>query len=237
MLRDGDVRTPTAAVVTETAAVPRSLDELRSMVEAAGIRVTYAEAVLGTGDAAARGVDAIADDVVRSGRRHGPPSVVFSVAGFTAVGALQDALRQRGYAGLTTNLVQYSPALAAPAAGSYVLTQFATPESAATNAAIREILAELSTLTTDRVTPSMLAGWLAADFWVRAVRRAGSGATPAHVAREAARMRFRVPQTVGPTAYPEAFVRPTSCGQLVTSDGTAFTVAMPYRCSGEVHVH
>jgi hypothetical protein len=49
-------------------------------------------------------------------------------------------------------------------------------------------------------------------------------------------MRFRVPRTVGPTSYPDAFVHPTSCGQLVTSDGNAFSVAVPYRCSGYVKV-
>jgi hypothetical protein len=49
-------------------------------------------------------------------------------------------------------------------------------------------------------------------------------------------MRFRVADTVGPTKYPAAFVRPTSCGQLVTSDGTAYTVAVPFRCAGYAHV-
>ena len=66
-------------------------------------------ATLGTGESAAAGVDAIADAVMAAGDR--PPSVVFSVAGFAAVGALQDALRARSYPGVMTNLVQYSPVL------------------------------------------------------------------------------------------------------------------------------
>jgi hypothetical protein len=162
--------------------------------------------------------------------------VVFSVAGFTAVGALQDALRARSYPGVMTNLVQYSPALVVAARDTYVLTQFATPESAPGNAAMRKIVAELATVTTDPVTPSMLAGWLAADLYVRAVRTAGPGASPARVARVAARMRFRVPATVGPTRFPDAFVRPTSCGQLVTSDASTYSIAAPYRCADYVAV-
>jgi len=232
--RQHGFRHPTAAIVTEAAAVPRSLVELRAMARAAGLRVTYAKAALGTGESAAAGVDAIADAVMAAGTR--PPSVVFSVAGFTAVGALQDALRARSYPGVMTNLVQYSPVLVIAARDTYVLTQFATPESAPQNAAMREILAELATVTTDPITPSMLAGWLAADLYVRALRRAGPGASPSRVARVAARLRFRVPDTVGSTRFPEAFVRPTSCGQLVTSDATVYTIAAPYRCADYVSV-
>jgi Periplasmic binding protein len=234
VLRTRGVRQPTAAIVIEAVAVPRSLDELRAVVEGAGIRVNYAEAVLGTGERAAADVDRIADTLLGSGRR--PPDAVFVVAGFAAVGALQDALRVRGFTGVATNLVQYSPALVASARGAYILTEFATPEAAAGDASMREILEQIAALTPDAVTPSMIAGWLSADFWVRAVRAAGRNPTPAQIARAASRLRFRVAGTVGPTDYPAAFVRPTSCGQLVTSDGSAFTIAAPYRCSGYVRV-
>jgi ABC-type branched-subunit amino acid transport system substrate-binding protein len=234
VVRARGVSRPTAAIVTEAAGVPRALDELRAVARAAGFRVTSAEAALGSGESAAAGVDAIGDAIVAAGGD--PPDAVFAVAGYTAVGALQDALRARSYAGVMTNLVQYSPALAAPAAGAYVLTEFATPESAPDNPRMQEILAQLAPLTTEAVTPSMLAGWFAADLWVRAVEEAGADASPARVAREAARLRYRVPRTVGPTRFPAAFVEPTSCGQLVTSDGAAFSVAAPYRCSGYVRV-
>jgi hypothetical protein len=214
--------------------VPRSLDELRAVARAAGMRVTYAEAALDPGDAAATMAGDVAGEVLAAARRS--PDAVFVVAGFIAVGALQDALRQRGFDGVTTNLVQYAPALVAPASGSYVFTEFATPEAAAGDPAMREILDQIATLTPDAVTPSMIAGWLSADFWLRAVDAASDNPTPARVARAAAGLRYRVAGTVGPTVYPSAFVRPTSCGQLVTSDGTAFTVAAPYRCSEYVRV-
>jgi len=227
------VRRPTAAIVTEAAAVPRSLDELRAVARGAGMRVRYARAALSTGEGATAGIDEIADAIMRGAR---PPSAVFAAAGFTAVGALQDALRARGYEGVMTNLVQYAPALVVQANGAFVLTEFATPESAPVNASMSEILAEIAQLTTDDVTPSMIAGWLAADLWVRSVKAAGPGASPAAVARAASTIRFRVRGTVGPTRYPVAAVRPTSCGQLVTSDGARFAVATRYRCSRYVDV-
>ena len=180
VLRARKVPHPTAAIVVETAAVPRSLDELRSVVEAAGIQVVYAKAALGTGPDAASGVDATATEILTAARR--PPSAVFVVGGFGAVGALQGALRLHGYDGVMTNLVQYSPILVGPAQGAYVLTQFATPESAPANPAMREIVRQISALTSDPVTPSMLAGWLAADLWVRAAAAAGPQPTPSRVA-------------------------------------------------------
>jgi ABC-type branched-subunit amino acid transport system substrate-binding protein len=227
------VHEPSVALVTEAAAIPRTIRELRAVAQASGLRVVEARAELGTGEGATAGVTELAAELLAGPR---PPDAVFTVASFAAVGAFQDALRAQGYAGVMTNLVQYGPALAAPATGAYVLTQFATSESAPDNPAMQRILAELAALTPDVVSPAMLAGWLAADGYVRARRAAGVDASPAEVARTASTMRFRVARTVGPTRYPAAFVRPTSCGQLVTSDGTTYTVAARFRCAAYTRV-
>ena len=233
VLRARGVTDPTVAFVTERGALPRTLRELRAVAKSAGLRVVGARADLGTSEGAAEGVTESAAAVLGG---DAPPDAVFTVAGFAAVGAFQDALRAQGYAGVMTNLVQYGPSLAGPANGAFVLTQFATPESALYNPAMQQIVQEIAAVTTDAVTPAMLAGWLSADEFVRVRRAAGADATPAAVARAASTMRFRVRQTVGPTDFPEAFVRPTSCGQLVTSDGTAFSVAAPFRCAGYASV-
>src|SRR5690606_18119631 len=116
------------------AAVPRTLDELRAIARAAGLRVVDARAELGSGADAAAGADAVAAAVLA---REQPPDAVFTVASFAVVGAFQDALRARGYGGVMTNLVQYGPALAPAATGAYVLTQFATPEAVATDPAMQ----------------------------------------------------------------------------------------------------
>jgi ABC-type branched-subunit amino acid transport system substrate-binding protein len=234
LIRAHGVRHPTVAIVTERSALPRSLDELRAMVHASGGRVTWARAALGSGPSAADGVDAIADSIMRAGTQ--PPDAVFSVAGYTAVGALQDALRARSYPGIMTNLVQYSPALANPARDAYVFTEFATPESAPGNTTMQGIVTELAAVTDAPVSSAMLAGWFAADLYLRALTKAGPKATPASVATVAAHLSYSLPATIGPTRFPAALVAPSSCGQLVTSDATAFHVAAPYRCGGYARV-
>ncbi len=234
VLESRGVAHPTVAFVTEAAAIPRTLRELRALAEASGLRIVDARAGLGNGESATAGVEELAADVLAGTQ---PPDAIFTVASFAAVGAFQEALGAQGYAGVMTNLVQYGPALAAPATGAYVLTQFATPESAPDNPAMQRIVGEIAAVTPDAVTPAMLAGWLAADEFVQAKEAAQADASPAELARVASTMRYRVRRTVGPTVYPAAFVRPTSCGQLVTSDGTAFTVAAPFRCAGYARVH
>jgi len=233
VLQARGVTDPTVAFVTEHGALPRTLRELRAVAKAADLRVVDARADLGTCYGAAAGVTESAAAVAGD---DAPPDAVFTVASFAAVGAFQGALRAQGYAGVMTNLVQYGPSLAGPANGAFVLTQFATPESALFSPEMQRIVQEIGAVTTDAITPAMLAGWLSADEFVRARRAAGVDATPAAVGRTASTMRFRVPKTVGPTDFPEAFVRPTSCGQLVTSDGTSFSVGVPFRCAGYARV-
>jgi hypothetical protein len=164
------------------------------------------------------------------------PDAVFTVSGYANVAALQGALRAQGYGGVTTNLVQYAPSLATSAANAVVLTQFATPESAPENPAMRRIVGEISAVTADPITPGMLAGWFAADLFVRAARLAGPRATSVDLQRVARRMTYRVPETIGPTRFPAAFTEAVSCGQLVRGDGSAYSVAVPFGCSPLVAV-
>ena len=47
---------------------------------------------------------------------------------------------------------------------------------------------------------------------------------------------YTVTNTVGPTTFPAAHSRPTPCGALVASNGTAFAVKVPYTCGRVVAV-
>jgi ABC-type branched-subunit amino acid transport system substrate-binding protein len=230
LVHDQHARRPTAAIVADDGGADRAVREVSAVARAAGMRVVYARAALAVAGPTGVDLDAIARSVLRAD--HGaPPAVVFTVSGFANVAALQSALRARGFTGVTTNLVQYAPQLAAPAAGADVLTQFATPESAGDNPAMRRIVAEIGAVTSDPVTPAMLAGWFAADFFVDVARRAGPDATAADLQRVARHSTYRVPATIGPTRFPASFTSAVSCGQLVRGDGTAYTVAVPFRCS------
>jgi len=218
------------AIVTDDGGADRAVAEVGAVARAAGLRVVYARAALSRAGPMGRDLGAIARAVMVAD--HGrPPAAVFTVSGFANVAALQSTLRAQGYTGVTTNLVQYAPLLAGPAAGAEVLTQFATPESAAQNPAMRRIVAEIAAVTSDPITPAMLAGWFAADFFVRAATRARAGATATDIQRAARRSTYRVAKTIGPTRFPDAFTSATSCGQLVSGSGTGYTVAIPFACS------
>jgi ABC-type branched-subunit amino acid transport system substrate-binding protein len=223
----------TAAVVADDGGADRAVAEVSAVARAAGLRLVYARARLSAGGPAGTDVGAIARAVLRADRGK-PPAVVFTVSSFANVAALQATLRAQGYTGITTNLVQYAPFLAGPAAGADVLTQFATPESAPQNPAMQRIVEEIAAVTSGPITPAMLAGWFAADFFVKAATRAGAGATAADIRRVARRSTYQVPKTIGPTRFPDAFTIATSCGQLVSGDGTGYTVAVPFGCSPTV---
>ena len=233
LLRARHATSDAAAVVADDGGADRAVEEVSAVARAAGMRVVYARAALARAGSANADVAAIARAVLASDDGK-PPAVVFTVSGFANVAALQSMLRAQGYTGITTNLVQYAPLLAGPAAGADVLTQFATPESAPQNPAMRRVVDEIAAVTSDPITPAMLAGWFAADFFVEAATRAGPGATAADIRRVARRSTYRVPKTIGPTRFPDAFTTATSCGQLVSGDGTGYTVSVPFGCSPTV---
>ena len=233
LLRVRHATSDAAAVVADDGGADRAVEEVSAVARAAGMRVVYARAALARAGSGGADVAAIARAVLASDAGK-PPAVVFTVSGFANVAALQSTLRAQGYTGITTNLVQYAPLLAGPAAGAEVLTQFATPESAPQNPAMQRIVDEIAAATSDPITPAMLAGWFAADFFVKAAARAGAGATAADIERAARRATYRVPRTIGPTRFPDAFTTATSCGQLVSGDGTGYTVAVPFGCSPAV---
>lgn len=233
LLRARDATSDAAAIVTDDGGADRAVAEVGAVARAAGMRVVYARAALSSAGPAGSDLGAIARAVLGADDGESP-AVVFTVSGFANVAALQSTLRAQGYTGVTTNLVQYAPLLAGPAAGAEVLTQFATPESAPRNPAMQRIVDEIGAVTSDPITPAMLAGWFAADFFVKAATRAGAGATPVDIQRVARRSTYRVPKTIGPTRFPDAFTTATSCGQLVSGDGTGYTVAVPFGCSATV---
>jgi ABC-type branched-subunit amino acid transport system substrate-binding protein len=233
LLRQRDATSDTAAIVADDGAADRAVAEVGAIARAAGIRVVYARTALSGAGPSGTDLGAIARAVMGADGGE-PPAVVFTVSGFANVAALQSTLRAQGYTGVTTNLVQYAPLLAGPAAGAEVLTQFATPESAPRNPAMQRIVHEIGVVTSDPITPAMLAGWFAADFFVQAATGAGARATGVDIQRVARRSTYRVPKTIGPTRFPDAFTTAASCGQLVSGDGTGYTVAVPFGCSRTV---
>ncbi|HEU5302531.1 MAG TPA: ABC transporter substrate-binding protein [Acidimicrobiia bacterium] len=167
-----------------------------------------------------------------------PPDVIFLVVSQDTLQAgLQTALDDAGFDGLATNAVLYSPLATALVKGGSVLTQFATPEAAATTPAVQEFLDAVEAVAGDEpVNQPTISGYLAADMFIQALKKAGKNPTPEKVQKAAAKLKYEVEGFVGPTTYPRGFKQGTPCGQLVASDGTEWTVQVPFQCFTNINV-
>lgn len=167
-----------------------------------------------------------------------PPDVIFLVVSQDTLQAgLQTALDDAGFDGVATNAVLYSPLATALVKGGSVLTQFATPEAAATTPAVQEFLDAVEAVAGDEpVNQPTISGYLAADMFIQALKKAGKNPTPEKVQKAAAKLKYEVEGFVGPTTYPRGFKQGTPCGQLVASDGTEWTVQVPFQCFTNINV-
>lgn len=224
------------AIVTEgTPSGQYDLSALSAAATSVRFRVAYAQASLGT--PATPDYDAVAKQVMTSNRGT-MPDAVFVVGGTSNVLGMQQALTANGFLGLFTNQIEYSPNLVAPAVSAIVLTQTAPTETANDNPAMQQLVADVQKVAPDQpIDQSVIAGYWSADLFVAAVKRAGRQLTPARVVQAAnTKFTYEVPDTVGPTTFPAAHSVPTPCGALVSSNGTAYAVKVPYTCGRVVAI-
>ncbi len=239
-LRDhgqGGAAGKTAAVIAEADPAGRQATQLvAASAHAAGFRVVYQQATVPPPPAAVVDDSPYAGAILAAdGGR--PPDAVFLAVSFANVTGIAAALRAAHYAGVITNAVGYDPALAAATTGQLVLTGFAVPEAGATTPAMVTIADRIHAANGGTfISVGALVGYYAADFFVDALRHAGTNPTPASVARAAGRLRYEIPGVVGPTRYPGARQNPTPCGSLVESTGSVYQVAVPYACFPTIKV-
>ncbi len=167
-----------------------------------------------------------------------PPDVVFVVGGYSNVVEMQKALRDGGYLGLFTDAIEYDPDLVASSTASAVMIQTAAVETASTNPAMQQLVTDVHAVAPDLpIDQSVVAGYWSADMFIAAVKRAGKNLTVAGLLKKANKgFTYTVPNTVGPTKFPAAHNEATPCGSLVHSDGSAYTVLVPYTCGKVVKV-
>jgi ABC-type branched-subunit amino acid transport system substrate-binding protein len=135
-----------------------------------------------------------------------------------------------GYTGTFWSAL-FDPRLVSLFKGAVSLASFQPPQesSPATQQMEKDIAAIKSPA---QLTSGAVAGYLAADFFIQALKKAGSSPTPEKVQAAASKMTYQVKGLIGPTKYPASTVIPTpSCSALVSSDGSAFTVVNPFQCS------
>jgi ABC-type branched-subunit amino acid transport system substrate-binding protein len=199
------------------------------------LRVAYAKASLGV--PATPDYNAVAKEVMTSNNGK-IPDAVFVLGGTSNVLGMQQALTGNGYLGLFTNLIEYSPDLVAPASGAIVLTQTAPAEAAAENPAMQQLVADVQKVAPGTpVDQAVVAGYWSADLFLAAIQKAGKNLTPAALEKAAnKKFTYEVENTVGPTRFPAAHSVPTPCGALVSSNGTAYAVKVPYTCGRVVPI-
>jgi ABC-type branched-subunit amino acid transport system substrate-binding protein len=230
------VAQPTAAVLGENTPSGQYLVRaLSAGATSAGISVVSATSNLPVPPS--RDYAAIAGAVLgaNAGR---PPDAVFLSGSFSNVSLVRRALRDAGFAGIVTDAIDDDPALVSEAAGTSVMLQTAAVESAPTNPAMQQLIADVNAVAPGQtIDQTVMAGYWSADLFIAALQRAGRKLTVNRFVKLANRsFTYRVTGTVGPTRFPAAHDVPTPCGSLVRSDGTAFSVQMPYTCGRVVRV-
>ncbi len=224
-----------AIVAENTPSGQYDVGALSAAATSVKFRVAYAKTSLAA--PSTPDYDAVANEVMTS-NNGGIPDAVFVLGGASNVFGMQQALIANGYLGLFTNQLQYAPNLVAPAVSAIVLTQTAPVETAAENPAMQQLVTDVQKVAPDQpIDQSVIAGYWSADLFLAAVQKAGKDLTPASLDRAANRkFTYAVPNTVGPTVFPAAHSLPTPCGALVSSNGTAYAVKVPYTCGRVVPI-
>ncbi len=129
----------------------------------------------------------------------------------------------------------YDPRVASSLEGALLLSSSQPPQdpTPATEQMQKDIDAVKSG---QQITSGALAGYLSADLFIQALAKASPNPTPEKVQAAASKMTYQEKGLIGPTKYPDSHVIPTpSCGAIVASDGTNFSVVEPYTCSTKTY--
>ena len=98
-----------------------------------------------------------------------------------------------------------------------MLTQFATPEAAADDACGAGVRrrGRGGRAPGEVINQPTIAGYLAADMFIQALKKAGKNPTPETIQKAAAKLTYEIEGFVGPTKYPKGF----KVGHAVRSAG------------------
>lgn len=233
---EGGAKGKTAAVISEDNDSGNTGHKvIAASAKKAGMKVTYSEASVPPPPAVVSDYSPFVNDILTSNDGDAP-DVVFLVTSFTNVLGLAKGLQAQGFEGIITNAVAYHPGFLKPdktgvSAGQSPFTQFAIPESAPDNPNMQKILDQIEEFAPDaQITQGFLAGYFSADFFVKALKKAGKNLTPDSLVKAVNKMKYQIKGVVGPTKYPYAKNFGSPCGALAESDGAAYTVVAPYKC-------
>jgi ABC-type branched-subunit amino acid transport system substrate-binding protein len=191
--------------------------------EGAGFDVVYAEGVvpLATSDYSPYVQDWLSADV---GEQPDAMYCLLSVQCLQIWAAVQAA----GYEG-TFQTSLYTDLLVAPLAGT-VAQSFYNVEP---NEGLTQLQEDLEAFEPGtEISATNAPAYFAADMFIQALKEVGTNVTPEAVQEALANQTWEIEGFVGPIEYPDSTVASTpSCNSLLESNGTAWTVVVPFGCS------
>lgn len=225
----------TMAIIGENSqASSESLPPLAYAMKTLGYKIVYDKSPLPSAPAVVSSYTPYVQQIMTADNGK-PPDVLMEVIAAGNVG-LQPALEAAGYKGAMVNYIQYSPATVGAAKGAYVYLQFAPYEASSSNPAVATMISRVKAVAPNApLTQGIEAGYFAADQFIATLKKTGPNLTAESFQKAADSMTYQIKDTVGPTTFPRAQTVPTSCGSMVTSDGTQWKVAYSYLCTNAVH--
>jgi ABC-type branched-subunit amino acid transport system substrate-binding protein len=231
LTQEKGIKNPTiAGIGTDTPAGKTSMKSFIAQATGSGFKVVWAQAVLPPPPAVTGDYSPYVQEIMTADNGE-PPDAFFLAAGLQDALNMPKAFFNAGYEGMLIS-AYYSDALVRALDRTFVAMQFAPFEQ--NTAGIRQMREDVLAVKADaKPTTTMAAGYFAADFFVKAVKKTGTkNLTREALQKTAAHMTYQIKGTVGPTQYPRAFQALNSyCTGLVQSDGTAFSVVEPFTCT------
>jgi ABC-type branched-subunit amino acid transport system substrate-binding protein len=236
---NGNAKGKTAAVIAEDNDSGKAgVKVITASAKAGGFKVVYNKNPIPPAPATVSDFTPFANEIMTSNKGR-PADVVFLTLAVNNVTGLSNKLLELGYQGVLTNAVGYDPRLASQFVGSSVFIQFNAFESAPQgNTAMQQIIDEIRAVKSDQLlTQPVLAGYLSADMFVQMLKKTGKNLTETRFARAANKsFKYEYKDVAGPIAYPAGHDTGNTCGTLVESDGTNYTVKVPFACYKRVKV-
>jgi len=231
LTQEKGIKNPTiAAIGTDTPAGKASMKSFIAQATGSGFKVVWAKPVLPPPPAVTGDYSPYVQEIMTSDNGK-PPDAFFLAASLTDALNMPKAFANAGYDGMLMSSY-YSDALVKPLAGTFVAMQFAPFEQ--NTAGIQQMKKDVEAFKPGtKPTTTMAAGYFAADFFIKAVKKTGTkNLTRDALQKTAAHMTYQIKGSVGPTQYPKAFqALNTYCAGMVKSDGSAFTVTEPFTCT------
>jgi len=160
-----------------------------------------------------------------------PPDAIFLTTSQSNTLQLVQKLPAAGYKGVLTNAVLYDPRAVALTKGNFEFVQFDVPEDT-TNASMQQIVKNIQAVggPNVQITQGMISAYFSADSFVAVLKKVGKNLTPEAMAAAMKSFTYQIPTVIGPTKYPVSQTQGMPCGTLVGSDGTKYSVVVPYTC-------